>query len=310
MPDWELLRRTKFVTQARFVSEEVNAPLDCRCGQPVSKAFPRILKAKDFTELLGAIHTTRLQGRPVIALYGAHVLKVGLAGLLCQAFQHRILTHLATNGAGAIHDVELARYGRTSEDVAEGLMDGSFGMALETGRDINVAISRAAESSFGLGEGLGRWLIEEDAPFASTSPLAVTAKANIPLTVHVAIGTDITHQHPEASGAAIGETSLRDFHRLCDAVGLLRGGGVVLCFGSAVLLPEVFLKAINVARNLDPSVGGFTTAVFDMNVHYRPLMNVVQRPPQQMGGQGYYFVGHHEIMLPILFHDLFLRFGV
>lgn len=306
MPELDRLKRTSIEQQGRLVQTDQFAPLDRGFAAPISALFPSILKGSDFRAVVEAIVAARRAGLPVLAMYGAHVLKVGVGPLLARAVRDGAVTALATNGAGVIHDVELARYGRTSEDVAEGLADGSFGMAIETGRELNLAINAGVARGLGLGAAVGAWLREQPLADAAASPLLAATQAGAPLTVHVALGTDIIHQHPEASGAALGEGSLRDFRALCDHVGLMQGGGVALCLGSAVIMPEVFLKAVTVARNLNPAVGGFTTAVFDMNDHYRPRVNVAERPPAQLGGRGYYFVGHHELMLPILFHDVAL----
>ncbi|NNE43711.1 MAG: hypothetical protein HKN12_05865 [Gemmatimonadetes bacterium] len=202
------------------------------------------------------------------------------------------------NGSAAIHDVEVARNGRTSEIVEEGLKDGTFGMARETAEFLNTAADRAAGAETGLGETLGTMLLEEGAPHASVSLLASAAAAGVPATVHVALGTDIVHQHPGAHGEAIGASSLRDFRILAARVAALEGG-TVLNVGSAVLMPEVFLKALTVARNLGHGVDGFTAANFDMLRHYRPVTNVVRRPTAGRGW-GVDLAGHHEILIPLL----------
>jgi hypothetical protein len=206
---------------------------------------------------------------------------------------------MASNGAAAIHDTELARFGHTSEDVAVQLTDGSFGMAADTAQLVNAAADRAAAGREGFGEAVGAMLIEEAAPHLDRALLACAHRLAVPYTLHVALGTDIVHQHPTASGAAIGEASLRDFRIFCATVAGLGGGGVVLNFGSAVIMPEVLLKALAVARNLGHRVVDFTTANFDMIQHYRPAVNVVGRPVLD-GGRGYALTGHHEIMIPLL----------
>ena len=205
------------------------------------------------------------------------------------------------NGSVVIHDFELAMFGQTSEDVASALIDGSFGMAIETGDGINNIINAAQKEQLGLGEAVGKAL--QDAPNRGISLLANAYNHDIPVTVHVALGTDIIHQHPSADGSAIGDCSLRDFRILCNTLVNLDEGGVFLNFGSAVILPEVFLKALTVARNTGNDVQNFTTAVFDMNMHYRPMQNIVSRPTQPTG-KGYYFVGHHEIMIPLFIKSL------
>jgi len=211
------------------------------------------------------------------------------------------VTHIAMNGSAAIHDYEVARFGATSEDVAAGLKDGTFGMAQETGTEMNAATTRGHKEGRGLGEALGIWLNEKkDLAGREHSLLVAGLELNIPVTVHAAIGTDITHQHPAADGAAIGDTSLRDFRRLAASVSRLHDGGVVINLGSAVIMPEVFLKALTVARNLE---GGkptnFVAADFDMIRHYRPRLNVVERPTSG-SGKGYSITGHHEINVPLL----------
>jgi hypothetical protein len=233
-------------------------------------------------------------------MMGAHVIKVGLSPVVVDLLKRNIITAVAMNSAAAIHDVETAMWGRTSEDVARNLLDGTFGMARETGEFINSALTEAfRESDMGYGEALGKRLLEADAPNASVSLLATCYGLNIPITVHAAIGADIIHQQPSMDGAATGELTFRDFQILCQTCKSLTGGGAVLNVGSAVILPEVFLKALTVARNLGAKAGKFTTAVFDMSSHYRPRMNVQLRPTQG-GGRGFYFTGHHEIMIPLL----------
>lgn len=263
-------------------------------------SLPRILVADDLRAIVADIAAARRKGAPVIVMMGAHVVKVGLAPLLIDLMKHEVITAVAMNSAAAIHDVETALWGKTSEDVAEAMLDGRFGMARETGEVINGALTEAhGRSDLGYGEALGQKLIELKAPNAEVSLLANGVILEIPVTVHAAIGTDIVHQQPSMDGAATGELSFRDFLQLCETCKGLSHGGVVLNVGSAVIMPEVFLKALTVARNLGAKARGFTTAVFDMNHHYRPAMNVQKRPTQD-GGKGYYVTGHHEIMIPLL----------
>jgi rfaE bifunctional protein nucleotidyltransferase chain/domain len=231
----------------------------------------------------------------VAAGIGGHVIKCGLAPLLIEWMQRGWLSAIAMNGAAAIHDVEIAVCGSTSEDVAAGLEDGSFGMARETGEFINGGIADAAG---GYGAALGRRIVEDDLPHRDRSVLAAAAELGIPATVHVAIGADIVHQHPSADGGAIGRASYEDFRTFCSVVASLEGGAY-LNIGSAVILPEVFLKALTVARNLGHGVSEVFTADFDMIRHYRPRVNVVERPTLK-GGTGTHFTGHHEIMVPLL----------
>ncbi len=264
--------------------------------------LPDILSAKDLKELVTACRKAKAMGKPLIIGLGGHVIKCGLAPLIIELMESGYVGALVCNGSVAIHDYEIAFFGQTSEDVSQALKDGSFGMAEETSYGINSAIVKGAMNEMGLGEALGL-VINEAAPNKELSLLAAAYRMNIPLCVQVAIGTDIIHQSPHADGAAIGECSLRDFRIFCAEVAKLDEGGVFLNFGSAVIVPEVFLKALTVARNVTGSVKNFSTAVFDMNMHYRARVNVVQRPVET-GGKGYYFIGHHEIMLPLFIKSL------
>lgn len=261
--------------------------------------LPSVLKANDLKSVAKAIVQAKKLQKPVIVMLGGHVIKTGCSPILADLATHGFITHFASNGSACIHDTELARFGHTSEDVATQLEDGSFGMAKDTAFLVNNASKRSARGNEGFGEAAGAMLIEENAPFANRALLANAYKLEIPYTLHVAVGTDIVHQHPDASGAAIGEASLRDFRIFAAAVSNIGNGGVVINLGSAVVMPEVFLKALSVARNLTGSVTNFTTANFDMIQHYRPSVNVVNRPVLS-GGNGYSITGHHEIMIPLL----------
>jgi hypothetical protein len=261
-------------------------------------SLPKILAAAELRTFAAAVVNAHEAGKPVIAMIGAHVVKVGLSPVLIDLVERGIVTCVAMNSAAAIHDAETALWGVTSEDVAGSLADGTFGMSRETGEFVNGTLTRAwRRGSEGYGGAIGRALLK--APHTGLSILAACVRKGIPATVHAAIGTDIVHQQPSMNGAATGELSLRDFRLLAGQVGLLRGGGVVMNIGSAVVLPEVFLKALTVARNLGARARGFTTANFDMIQHYRPRMNVVGRPTAG-GGRGYLFTGHHEIMVPLV----------
>lgn len=262
-------------------------------------SLPNILAAKDLRELVQRILAARENGKPIIVMMGAHVIKVGLSPVLIDLMRKGFITCLAMNGAGVVHDSELALLGQTSEEVAEGLADGTFGMARETGEFINHAVIQGRANDLGFGEAVGEAIAKIKTEGAKLSLLATALELNIPATVHVAIGTDIIHQHPSADGAAYGELSFRDFKIFTAQVAQINEGGVVLNFGSNVLMPEVFLKALTIARNVAPPVNNFFTANFDMFNHYRPRVNVVQRPTMQ-GGKGYNFIGHHEIMIPLL----------
>jgi hypothetical protein len=264
-------------------------------------ALPDVLAARDFRAIVGAVvHAARAK-RGVVAMLGGHVVKTGLAPLVSDLMRRHVITHVAMNGSGAIHDYEMARFGATSEDVAAGLKDGTFGMSEETGREMNEAFSRGMTSGYGMGESLGRALdAHTDLAARELSILVEAYRLGVTVTVHAALGAEIIHQHPAASGAAIGDTSHRDFRRLVAALSTIDDGGVVLNVGSAVIMPEVFLKALTIARNLNAGrPQNFVTVDLDMQRHYRPLMNVVQRPTLQ-SGKGYQITGHHEIMIPLL----------
>jgi len=264
------------------------------------KALPAILAAQDVRFVVDAI--ARATGRRgVVAMLGGHVIKVGLGPLLIELMRRKAVTHVAMNGSAAIHDFELAAFGGTSEDVAAGLGDGTFGMAEETGREMNAALSRGAASQQGAGEALAEYLqARKELPGRAVSVLVACAQLGVPVTVHAAVGAEIIHQHPTADGAIIGATSHRDFKRLAGALPDLDDGGVVLNLGSAVVMPEVFLKALTIARNLH---GGkptkFTACDCDMQRHYRPRVNVVERPTLA-GGRGIQLTGHHEILFPLI----------
>ena len=263
-------------------------------------SLPRILVAEDLRDLVEDVVRARKRNKPVIMMMGAHVIKVGVSPIIVDLVERHILTHVAMNSAAAIHDVETAMWGKTSEDVAKNILDGKFGMSKETGDFINRALVKSfADTNDGYGEALAKKIVALKARNRSVSVLAACYGSNVPVTVHAAIGTDIVHQQPTMDGAATGEMTFRDFKIFANSVKDLRNGGVVLNIGSAVILPEVFLKALTVARNLGYAVKGFTTANFDMIRHYRPQMNVVERPTQRHG-RGYSFTGHHEIMVPLL----------
>ena len=264
------------------------------------RSLPDILAAQDLRYVADQI--ARAAGRrAVVVLLGGHVIKVGLGPLLRELVRRGVITHLAMNGSAAIHDFELAAFGGTSEDVARGLADGSFGMVEETGREMNAAVAEGARAGRGMGEALTEYLKGRASLAApEVSVLLAAAAAGVPVTVHATVGADITHQHPTADGAALGATSHRDLKRLAAALPALHDGGVVLNLGSAVVMPEVFLKALTVARNLNGGKPtGFTACDCDMQRHYRPRVNVVERPTLA-GGRGIQLTGHHEILIPLL----------
>ena len=273
-------------------------------------SLPDVLAARDLRAVIAGVAAAARARRGVVLLVGGHVIKVGLGPLLRTLLARHVVTHVALNGAAAIHDYELAAFGGTSEDVESGLADGSFGMAEETGAEMNAAVVVAAAASQGMGEGLARTLAARpQLPGREVSVLLGAHELDIPVTVHAAIGAEIVHQHPAADGAAIGATSHRDFRRLAGSLPSLHQGGVVLNLGSAVVLPEVFLKALTVARNLNQGrPTHFLAADFDMQRHYRPRLNVVQRPTRA-GGTGYLLTGHHELLLPLLVWGILEELG-
>jgi hypothetical protein len=264
-------------------------------------ALPDVLVARDFRAVVAAVVSAARRERGVVIMLGGHIVKTGLAPVLIELMRRGIVTHVAMNGSAAIHDYEVARFGATSEDVAAGLKDGTFGMADETGREMNQAFVAGMQAGRGMGETLGVAL--EEAPVLANPELSLLLAARqlgIPLSVHAALGAEIIHQHPAANGAAIGDTSHRDFRRLAHSLARIDDGGVVLNLGSAVIMPEVFLKALTIARNVNAGrPQGFTSVDLDMQRHYRPRVNVVQRPTMQ-SGKGYEITGHHEIMVPLL----------
>lgn len=261
-------------------------------------SLPEQLLGLDFPELVGRLAASHENGRPIVVGMGAHVIKVGLNPILIDLMERGIISAIALNGAGIVHDTEIAMVGRTSEEVGDVLGSGAFGAAKETGEVVNAGINLGAKNGQGLGEALGEYLLAQNFPYNHMSLLATAKRLGIPLTVHVAMGTDIVHIHPTANGGAIGQTSHQDFRLFCGLVAELEGGAY-LNFGSAVLLPEVFLKALTVARNLGHVVNNFTTANFDFIRHYRTMTNVVNRPTMG-GGKGYNIIGHHELLIPLL----------
>ena len=275
-----------------FKSEQFGKPIESKDFNKFIDSLPKILAANDLRNVIDNIVKAHKKTRPVVLALGAHVIKCGLSPLVIDLMKRGIITAVAMNGSGAIHDYEISLIGETSEDVSHSLKDGSFGMAKETAEAIQAA---ASVPDSGLGRALGNKILKDNNKHRKDSILAVGAQLKIPVTVHVAVGTDIIHMHPCVSGSDIGESSHIDFKLLCSVVAGLEGG-VWLNVGSAVIMPEVFLKAITVARNLGRKVRDFTTVNMDMIQHYRPQMNVVKRPTTH----GYSITGHHEIMLPLL----------
>ncbi len=261
--------------------------------------LPNILKAKDLRATIEAIVTARKKKKAVIFMAGAHVIKCGLNPVVIELIKKKIITCICLNGAGIIHDFEIALQAKTSEDVGAGLKDGKFGMGKETAEFINSAVREGVVRGLGLGYSVAAKISSAKLRYKNLSLLYNAYKYKVPVCVYVAIGTDIIHQHPSFDASLTGEASYRDFRTLVENIPQLNDGGVVLNFGSTVIIPEVFLKALNLARNLGAKAKNFTAANFDMIYHYRPQQNIVARPTQDTG-KGYYIIGHHEIMLPLL----------
>lgn len=290
-----LKTRPNKVSRAAFAAP----PVKGKTAAEFVAGLPGILAGNDFRAVVNAVVAARRASRPVVIGFGAHVLKCGLSPVLIDLMERGIVTALATNGSGAIHDFEIALIGETSEDVAAGLKDGTFGMVKETSEMMNAALNRVlTRPDAGLGSLFGEYLMQIDAPNQQYSVAVAASRLKLPFTVHVAIGTDIIHMHPTADGAALGRASFNDFRLLCGVVTEL-SGGVYLNIGSAVVLPEVFLKAFTVAQNLGANLTGYTTVNMDMIAHYRSGENVVRRPAG-VAGQGFSLIGRHEIMLPLL----------
>jgi hypothetical protein len=264
-------------------------------------SLPKILAGEAFRSVVAALVRARANRKAILWGLGGHVIKCGLAPVLADLMQRGYATGFAMNGSAAIHDFEIAIAGQTSEDVESVLPDGSFGAAEETGREMNRAIACGARDGIGIGEALGRKLDENSGvPHANASLLVAAYRNAVPVTVHVAMGTDTPHMHPDADPAAIGRGTHHDFRLFCSLATGLNEGGVYLNVGSAVVLPEVFLKAVSAVRNLGHPLTNFTTVNFDFLQHYRPRVNVVERPHAKSGGRGYSITGHHELMLPLL----------
>jgi hypothetical protein len=271
-------------------------------------SLPRLLAAESLRGVVDAVVRARERGKQVVFALGGHVIKCGLQPVIKSLIDADVITAVAMNGSASIHDFEVSLIGATSEDVGAVLHSGDFGFSEETGGGMNRALKEGLAKGLGFGEAIGRCILDSGHPYAEYSLLAACVEKQIPVTVHVAIGTDIIHQHPEADGAVTGEMTFRDFRLLTSVVADLGNGGVWLNVGSAVLLPEVFLKALSIAQNLGHHVDGFTTANFDMIQHYRPLQNVVKRPTSG-SGRGYTITGHHEINIPLFALAVLDRIG-
>jgi hypothetical protein len=263
-------------------------------------SLPRILAVQSLREVAAQIRRARELRKPIIWGIGGHVIKTGLAPVIIDLMQRGFVTGIAANGSVLVHDAEIALVGSTSEDVDATLGAGAFGAAEETGRLLNAAAREGAGDGIGLGEAMGRALLALDPPNKDHSLLCAAYSGRVPFTAHVAIGADIAHFHPSVDGAALGATTHTDFRLLAEIVRRMNGGGVYLNIGSAVVLPEIFLKAVTLVRNLRHPLGDFTTANFDFIQSYRPLTNVVRRPTADGAGRGYSITGHHELTIPLL----------
>lgn len=281
-----------------FLSGLATPPLKGDSFKSFINNLPHILAVNDFIAIVKAIARSRQNRRPVILGMGAHPIKVGLSPIITDLMKKNIITAIATNGACIVHDFELSFAGQTSEDVGEGLKKATFGMAKETGKYLNKAITTGVNNGYGIGKSVGEMISKSNFRFKERSIFATAYKLGMPVTVHVAVGTDIIHMHPDINGPAIGEGSLKDFRLLAAVVSDLENG-VYINLGSAVIMPEVFLKALTVARNLGNKVENITTVNMDLIQHYRPRENVLKRPTLKKGS-AYALTGHHEIMFPLL----------
>jgi hypothetical protein len=301
---YPLLSRKSKVNVADFAKATAKNPSLSR----LLDSLPHFLAAEDLRQLLGAVQTARKGKKAILWGIGGHVIKVGLGPVLIDLMERGFVSGIAMNGAALVHDFEIAIAGNTSEDVDAGIGDGEFGMARETGEQLNEIAKDAARSGIGYAEAAGRFLTAKDsaARYASSSVIASAYRRKIPITIHLAIGTDIPHMHPAADGAALGAATYLDFRIFCALVKSMHPGGVYLNWGSAVVLPEIFLKAVSVARNLGVPLRPITTANFDFIQHYRPLQNVVKRPTLPHGkrrgieSKGYALTGHHELLMPLV----------
>jgi len=293
------------------VSLERDFAGDISSGMSVSAllaAMPNQLGSESLNAVINAVVTAREKDKPVVLAIGGHVIKCGLQPVLKKLIEAGIITAVGMNGSATVHDYEISLIGETSEDVGAVLHCGTFGMAEETGRDINRAIKEGVADGIGYGEALGRFIVRNNNPCRSSSLLATCFEHAVPATVHVAVGTDIIHQHPDCDGAMLGQATFTDFRLFTSVVSGLGNGGVFINIGSAVIMPEVFLKALSIAQNMGFHVDAFTTANFDMTQHYRPLQNVVKRPTSG-DSRGLTVTGHHEIMIPLLAAGILDRIG-
>lgn len=306
----DLNRVKRYPYAQRANKSEVKAfghPLKKLKGVDFFESLPKFLKAADLNEFIALVVKARQRGLPFHFLMGAHIIKVGLSPVIIDLMKHGLVTGLSFHGAAVIHDLEVAFFGGTSEDVQAGPMDGSFGMARETGELFAGVCELAERNQLGLGEATGRFITIEKAKHRKLSLFGMAHQLDLPVTVHIGVGTDIVCQHPEYNAARAAAASYLDFRILCSLCRSIDRGGVVANIGSAVILPEVFLKALTVARNMNKGKSRLTAANFDMITHYRPMENVVNRPTFK-AGKGFNFIGHHEIMIPLLAWGLKLKF--
>lgn len=298
--DLNLIKQVEYKKRSNKSNiSDFGRPIDNISGTDFFESLPKFLKAVELEAFIEAVRIAREVDKPFQLLLGAHTIKVGLSPIIIDLIKKNIVTGVSFNCAGVIHDLELAFFGGTSEDVQKGLMDGSFGMVKETSELFACVTELSWKNKIGLGEAAGQFISEENPPHKSLSVFGMAYEENTDATVHVGIGTDIVAQHPNYDAAKAAAASHLDFRKLCTICSEIDNGGVVANIGSAVILPEVFLKALTVARNIKGGAGNLTTANFDMITHYRPTENVVNRPTYKVG-KGYNFVGHHEIMVPLL----------
>lgn len=293
---YSIKTRNNKVNVAEHFGQAIKAGMSCA---DLLDAMPKLLGADSLRAVADKIVEARNHGRPVVLAMGGHVIKCGLQPTLKALIDAGVITAVAMNGSAAIHDFEVSLVGATSEEVGDVLHSGDFGFSDETGSGMNRAIKAGMDQGIGFAQAIGEWILAKEHPFKAYSLLATCVEKGLPVTAHVAMGTDIIHQHPEMDGAVTGEMTIRDFRLITSVVADLGDGGVWLNVGSAVIMPEVFLKALSIAQNLGHHVDNFTTANFDMNQHYRPMQNVIKRPTSG-SGKGYSITGHHEINLPLL----------
>lgn len=302
---YSIRTRDNKVNVAEHFAKPVTPAMTCAS---LLDAMPRLLGADSIRAVADKVVQARAQDRPVVLAMGGHVIKCGLQPVLKTLIEADVITAVAMNGSAAIHDFEVSLIGATSEEVGDVLHSGDFGFSDETGGGMNQALKAGLGKDLGFARAVGEWIIAQEHPYREYSLLAACVEHGLPVTAHVAMGTDIIHQHPAMDGAVTGEMSFRDFKLITSVVADLGNGGVWLNVGSAVIMPEVFLKALSIAQNLGHKVDNFTTANFDMNQHYRPMQNVIKRPTSG-SGNGYSIVGHHEINIPLLGAAILDRMG-